>query len=381
MRVLIIQHPESPRIDALLQTAGSPQETQTADSVRTGLTTLELNMQSAGTVDFDLVIVETALQDSDGLFACSVIRNHEDFGDLPVVLVTWSQEEDHLFEQAFEMGADDFIVLRENGWNEVLARLRRAEKTRSAHSTAAHQKRELEASNERLRLMASVDELTGLYNARYLNVVLDAQWRWSAEQGKPLSLIILDLDRFKQINDTYDHLTGNEVLQAVAARIAHSIRQSTDLAARFGGEEFAVLLPGAPLSRAISIAEQLKHKIGDHPIRCRESGYIISVTASIGVASVHAGRNDNVHSPAQLLREADRSLYQGKAEGRDRIIISTWSDGITDIVSDDNVAVGSEDGDMDLLPGATSEPPELASLRHGPLSQRELLTPPTQRPG
>ena len=370
MRVLIIQHPDSKRIDQLLQVQEAP-ETHTVESMRSGLSTLELSNHSAGSSDFDLVVIETQLFDSDGFFASSVLRNHEDFGELPIVMATWSIEEDHLFEQAFEMGADDFVVMRENGGNELMARLRRAHKLRVAHSSVVSQQKELEASNERLRLMASVDELTGLFNARYLNVVLDAQWRWSQEQGKPLSLIILDLDRFKQINDTYDHLTGNEVLQAVAARIAHSIRQSTDLAARFGGEEFAVLLPGAPLSRAISIAEQLKRKIGDNPIRCRESGYTISVTASIGVASVFAGKNDNVHTPAQLLREADRSLYQGKAEGRDRIIISTWSDGITDIVQDDHIAIASDqEGDA----GASNEPPEIADLQKRQFSSRELLS-------
>lgn len=373
MRVLIIQNPESKRIDQLLQVSEAP-DTQTVLSMRAGLSTLELANHSAGSGVFDIVVMETSLPDSDGFFACSVLRNHEDFGELPVVMVTWEDSQDVLFEQSFEVGADDFVVLRETGANELVARLRRAHKLRAAHTSAASQKKELEASNERLRLMASVDELTGLYNARYLNVVLDAQWRWSVEHGKPLSLIILDLDRFKAINDTYDHLTGNEVLQSVAARIAHSIRQSTDLAARFGGEEFAVLLPGAPLSRALSIAEQLKHKIADHPIRCRESGYVINVTASIGVASVYAGKNDNVHSPAQLLREADRSLYQGKAEGRNRIILSTWSDGITDIVQDENVAVAADGAETEH--GASNEPPEISNLRQKPqFSSRELLSP------
>jgi diguanylate cyclase (GGDEF)-like protein len=193
-------------------------------------------------------------------------------------------------------------------------------------ATARTRSRDLEASNERLRVLASIDELTGLYNARYFNIALGDQWQWSREKEKSLALLLIDLDFFKQVNDRHSHLTGNEVLAAISGRILHSIRQSTDLAARFGGEEFAVILPGANVVQAAKIAENLRANIAKSPIKTETlKNETVPMTASVGVVATMADANDSIPDTESFIHQADEALYQAKQDGRNCVRISKSS--------------------------------------------------------
>lgn len=167
---------------------------------------------------------------------------------------------------------------------------------------------ELAEANRRLEDIANRDGLTGLANRRRQDAYLRAVWFQCQERQRPLSVLIVDVDHFKQYNDRHGHPAGDALLQALAELLAGALRRSEDLVARYGGEEFLVVLPGAPLQRAAEFARDLCGAV-------RESG--LGVTVSIGVASVVPV--DGLHLSG-LIERADRALYAAKAAGRDRVV-------------------------------------------------------------
>ncbi len=168
--------------------------------------------------------------------------------------------------------------------------------------------RQLAVANVRLRALSYVDGLTGVANRRRFDEALEE----ACQQGEPLSLVLLDLDHFKQLNDTHGHQEGDEALRAVATLLAERTDSRGGLAARFGGEEFAWLLPGVELDAAIAEAEALRQIIRDAAIRNQGTDGGI-VTASFGVASSTAS------TAASLVAAADTALYRAKSLGRDRV--------------------------------------------------------------
>lgn len=160
-----------------------------------------------------------------------------------------------------------------------------------------------------------MDALTGLFNRRWLDEVLDRQCRRCAEDATTMSLILLDIDHFKQVNDRFGHLYGDEALKAVANHLCTSTRP-LDLAARFGGEEFAVLLHGIDLHGAIEIAERIRADIAAAEILGSDTE--LNLTVSIGVAQLQ-----EFEQPMALLQNADRALYEAKHLGRNRVVAAT----------------------------------------------------------
>ena len=136
----------------------------------------------------------------------------------------------------------------------------------------------------------------------------------SFEKGRPVSLLIMDIDHFKSINDTYGHDVGDEVLQEFGRRLASNIR-GIDLGCRYGGEEFVVVMPDTDISFAYMVAERLRQEVADQPFRVKGPQSELEVTISIGIASITP---DVHHNPADLIVKADRALYEAKQAGRDR---------------------------------------------------------------
>ncbi|MDI1462635.1 diguanylate cyclase [Catellatospora sp. KI3] len=168
---------------------------------------------------------------------------------------------------------------------------------------------------ERLRSEAVTDSLTDLYNRRYFEEMLVVEADSAQRHGTPLSVILLDLDHFKEVNDTYGHATGDAVLAEVARLLRRSVRGG-DLICRYGGEEFACLLPGTDGQAAVDLAERIRAGLCRTPVTVRGSSARILLTASFGVAAAEAGPVE----VAKLVEAADQALYRAKALGRDRVV-------------------------------------------------------------
>ncbi len=170
---------------------------------------------------------------------------------------------------------------------------------------------ELAAANRKLRSLAHIDGLTAIANRRRLEEYLEEAWRNCSERGRELGIVILDVDRFKDYNDTHGHQAGDDALREVADLISRSLRRSEDLVARYGGEEFICILPGASLDTALEVSEQIRQLVEQSDL---------GLTVSLGVASQVPSAEAE---PRELIERADRALYKAKQGGRNRVVVGT----------------------------------------------------------
>jgi two-component system cell cycle response regulator len=163
--------------------------------------------------------------------------------------------------------------------------------------------------------MAITDQLTGLHNRRYMARHLDTLLESAQKNGRPLTFVIMDIDFFKQVNDSYGHDIGDEVLKEFASRIAANVR-GIDLACRYGGEEFVVVMPDTDLAFACNIAERLRQSIETTPVKISRAPNQLNITISIGIAQCEGGAD----SAEKLLHRADQALYRAKRTGRNKVV-------------------------------------------------------------
>ncbi len=180
--------------------------------------------------------------------------------------------------------------------------------------------RRINEAQRQLVALATVDDLTKLYNRRYFYYRFSQEMERAKRYQRPISCLILDLDDFKQINDSFGHLVGDQALQEVAAIIRENCRIA-DLAARYGGEEFIVLLPETDQEGARSIANRLRDLIAGHQFQIR-NGKTFGITASFGVASLAPAELADLENPELLIQAADDALYQAKNQGKNRCIVA-----------------------------------------------------------
>jgi two-component system cell cycle response regulator len=256
--------------------------------------------------NFDLVIVSLGLQHSDGLRLCSQIRSLDRIRHLPIMIIVEPGDDARLL-RGLDMGVNDYTV-RPVDPNELLARVRTQIKRKRYTD---HLRTRLEETVE----MAILDPLTALHNRRYMTSHLKTLFEESAQRGKPLSLLVLDIDYFKAINDAHGHDTGDSVLREFAARVRRNIR-GIDLACRLGGEEFVVVMPDTDLSKAYLVGERLRQCIAASPFQAGERIGMLDVTASVGVAALEYGDD----TPELILKRADQALYCAKRDGRNRVV-------------------------------------------------------------
>jgi len=176
------------------------------------------------------------------------------------------------------------------------------------------QRRRLERNASELAESATLDSLTSLWNRRVFAERLGEEVARHLRYGTPVSLLMMDLDGFKKINDAFGHVAGDAVLASVADLLRSTLR-TTDLPARYGGDEFAVILPGVVKTDAFAVAEKLRAAVSDLRVELGRNGDVADVRVSIGVASAAAGKGD----PLDLVEAADRALYQAKDAGRDQV--------------------------------------------------------------
>ena len=253
----------------------------------------------------DVLIVSLNLAAADGLRLCSQVRSLERTRHLPIVVVVQPGEEARLL-RALDMGVNDYLT-RPVDRNELLARVRTQIK-RKRHSDYLRDR--LDESVE----LAVTDALTGLHNRRYMETHLVALAEQAGATGRPLSLVLVDIDNFKSINDTYGHEAGDSVLRQFATRFRRNTR-SIDLACRIGGEEFVIVMPDSGLERACQIGERLRECIAAEPFQA-DAETSLKVTASVGVATLEQPQG----SLDALFKRADQALYVAKRGGRNRVV-------------------------------------------------------------
>lgn len=251
--------------------------------------------------DVPLLISDWMMPNLDGPGLCRRIRDAG--GDLYtyiILLTSRESREDKL--EGLRAGADDFLTKPPDP-DELAVRLEIAGRIINVHEVLAQK-------NLRLAELATIDELTQLKNRRRFNEDLEHHVALSCRGGMPLSLILLDVDRFKQYNDIYGHPAGDEALRGVSASLRTFVREH-DMVARFGGEEFVVLLPSTDADTALVVAERLRAEIA---ARTWPFG---AVTASFGVATAHPADAESVST---LVESADQALYHAKRAGHNRVV-------------------------------------------------------------
>lgn len=254
---------------------------------------------------FDLVLVSLALEGFDGLRLCSQLRSLDSARAMPVMMIADEHDRDRVI-RGLDFGVHDYLM-RPVDRNELVARVRTQMRRRRFSDT-------LRSAVQTSMELAVTDGLTGLHNRRYLDSHLGALFDEAARRNRPVAALMLDIDRFKAINDTHGHEAGDEVLRAFAARIRTHTR-GVDIVARYGGEEVVIILPDAETEEAHLIAERIRERVEAMPFAIQRDSRSVSVTVSIGVA----WRRREDTGPADMLKRADLALYQAKRSGRNRV--------------------------------------------------------------
>ncbi|MEX2453734.1 MAG: PleD family two-component system response regulator [Rhodospirillaceae bacterium] len=263
-------------------------------------------MARATAGSFHLILADDRVAGEDVLRFCSQLRSNETTRHCPVLIMLDDGDTERL-AKALDLGVNDYLVRPVNR-DELTARARTQIRRKQVEDNLRHQ-------YEKSLTAAVTDSLTGLYNRRYLETHFEEVTRDLGGTAKPVSVLVIDVDHFKPVNDRFGHAAGDEVLRALAKRILGGIR-GFDTAIRFGGEEFVVLMPNVDSRAAYHAASRIRALVEDEAFVISEEGESLPVTVSIGVASGIAG-------DAQLgglLERADQALYTAKNAGRNRVV-------------------------------------------------------------
>jgi len=255
----------------------------------------------------DLVIVNTAAKSFDGLRFAAQLRSDEVTRNLPILAIAELDERAKAIK-ALEIGVNDLLA-RPIDPGELAARVR----------TQIRRKRYtdyLRANLDHSLELAVTDQLTGLHNRRYMTGQLEALMQRAGQGGDPVALLVIDIDHFKKVNDSFGHDVGDEVLREFAVRLASNVR-AIDLPVRHGGEEFVVVMPDTDLEDARRIAERIRLHVAGAPFTVMGGDQQLQVTISIGVASSTGGQD----SPNALMKRADEAVYEAKSRGRNRVFV------------------------------------------------------------
>ena len=269
------------------------------------------------------ILQDLVMPDTNGLELVRQFRVDPDTANIPIIVLS-TKEEAMVKGSAFRAGANDYLVKLPDQV-ELIARIRyhsaaylSQSQRDEAYRALQKSQQQLIETNLELQRLTNVDGLTGLSNRRYFNQFFETEWKQALRVKEPVSLLMLDVDHFKQYNDAYGHLAGDEVLKAVAQTVMHSFQRPRDLAARFGGEEFAVILPQTGRGELLLIAQRVVSAVEalDRPHSGATAG---KVTISAGGATIIPSVGDPYTT---LIEAADKALYEAKRMGRNRAVIS-----------------------------------------------------------
>jgi len=268
-----------------------------------------------------VILQDLVMPEANGLDLVLAYRSMPETRDIPIIVLS-SNDEPEMKRSAFAIGANDYVVKLPEPI-ELIARIRYHSRAYmalverdNAYRALRLSQQKLLLSNLELQRLTNSDGLTGLPNRRSFNDHLARAWATSQSQGSPLSLLMIDVDYFKNYNDRFGHLAGDDALKCVAEAIRKAQPDPACLPARFGGEEFAMVLPGVTAAQAGAIAETLRREV-ERTTLPHKAPEPTSVTVSIGSATMVAPPDA---SPDLLIAAADARLYQAKCGGRNRVV-------------------------------------------------------------
>jgi len=276
-----------------------------------------------------LVLLDVHMPDMDGYETAELMRSNSRTRNIPIIFVTANHmERDHIFK-GYDAGGVDYllkpiapVVLKCKVG--IFLDLHRQKKELELKTQELNAKvveleelqQQLEEKNRQLKTISNMDGLTGIYNRRYFNEIIENEWHRSMRDQEELSLIMMDIDHFKSYNDTYGHSAGDEALKAVADAINRPMKRRVDTIARYGGEEFVAILPETDSAGALELGQQIMESVREAGIDHAGSPTAPHLTISMGIASIIPGRDD---AYTELINAADRALYAAKASGRNGI--------------------------------------------------------------
>nr|WP_084680357.1 diguanylate cyclase [Leptospira fainei] len=260
----------------------------------------------------------------NGLDLLRQFSGREELADLPVIIIT-AIHDTHTLESAFEAGAVDYVTKPFDA-TELRARVRSALRLRHEMVQRRQREKDLEEITDKLSeayqtllRVSRTDGLSGIWNRRFFDEILDVEWKRASRSGKPISLLLIDIDFFKKFNDTYGHQAGDECIRKVAVVLKENARRAGDFPARYGGEEFAVILPETDSANALIVAENIRSKVIALNIPHQSSSASSAVSISIGVATQRSTKTNGTKE--ELVQKADQALYRSKESGRNRSTI------------------------------------------------------------
>jgi diguanylate cyclase (GGDEF)-like protein len=260
----------------------------------------------------DLVLVDKVMPEIDGMHVARELKK----GDPTVPVIVLTGREDTRRSAIFDdTGADD-LIMKPFQYEEVETRVRTMLKKREVFRALEQANEELRRANERMAHLIQFDEKTGLYNYRYFMERLVEEFKRARRYGNRLTLAMLDIDHFKEVNDRFGHQAGDRVLRTFGEIMVRSSRE-TDIIARYGGEEFAALLPQTTAVHGQRLAERIRRVTEAHRFHGADAPEpIVRITVSAGVATFPL--NDRIQRPEDLVKAADDALYRAKGAGRNR---------------------------------------------------------------
>ena len=268
-----------------------------------------------------IILQDLMMPDRDGLELLALYRASGGSVDIPVIVLS-STEQPAEKSRAFHRGATDYLVKIPDKV-ELVARVRAHARSYlaqcerdEAYRALDDLRKKLEDSNAALERLSNQDTLTALANRRHFDEVLHREWSRASRVGSPLSLILIDVDHFKWFNDTQGHLQGDECLRRVGDCLRRSVGRVSDLVARFGGEEFVVLLPDTPSAGAVHVAASVRAAVEGERIVHGHRSAGPHVTVSLGVATVLPAVGE---PSSRIISLADEAMYEAKRGGRNRL--------------------------------------------------------------
>lgn len=300
-RILIVE--DHPAVRKQLEFTLSKAGFDTA-SVENGRQALELFSRNF----FPILLTDWMMPEMSGLELCHTIRITPTPGYVYIILLTAKSLKEDIVS-GLKAGADDYLS-KPFDTEELIARIKTGIRILSLENT-------LKKANKEIRLLSITDPLTKCYNRSYLADKLPDEIKRARRYKRSLSIALCDIDHFKRINDTHGHQVGDRILNIVVKQLMNSIRSGVDWIARYGGDEFLIVLPETDISGARNMASRLNCELAKHTITVEE--HTVQVTASFGITGIDRFTLEKYISPDLLIRTADDCLYQSKADGRNRI--------------------------------------------------------------